>query len=254
MPHHRITGLKKSFKAPQIILLILFCMLTTAASQQIAEDKVDGLINKLKSKNTHIRAKTVKELGKIKDARVITPLINALKDTDSYVRGQAAWALGEIKDSHAVQPLITVLNDDYVYVRQESARALGKLKDSRAVQPLITALKDESPDVREEAVKALIEIGAPVTEQLNHALKENDLKTIADVYYYFISIGEPDVEAMLIKALHKYGNKRMAMDFMDCGNMQLKDAAYQWAKSHGYKIEEYTGIINGPKWKRFKRS
>jgi len=253
MVHHKIIGLNKSVKATQIILLIFFYMLTIAASQQNAEDKVDSLINKMQSQNRNTRARAVIELGKIKDARVITPLINALKDTDSYVRGQAAWALGEIKDTHAVQPLITVLkDDDYGYVRQESARALGKIKDSRAVQPLITALNDESPDVREEAVKALIEIGVPVTEQLNHALKEKDLKTVADVYYYFISIGKPDIEAMLIRALHKYGNKRMAMDFIDCGNMQLKAAAYKWAKSHGYKIEEDIGIVNGPKWERFK--
>jgi HEAT repeat protein len=254
MVNHKIKRLNKSVKAPQIILLIFFCMLTIAASQQNAEDKVDGLIKKLQSKNRQTRSRAVIGLGKIKDTRVIIPLMNALKDTDSFVRGQAAWALGEIKDSHAVQPLINVLNDDYVYVRQESARALGKLKDSRAVQPLITTLNDENPDVREEAVKALIEIGDPVIEQLNHALKENDLRTVADFYYYLISIGEPDIEAVLIKTLHKYGNKRMAMDFIGCGNIQLKEAAYKWSESHGYKIEEDMGMINGPKWERFKRS
>jgi len=253
MIHLKIMELNKSFKATQIILLIFFYMLTIAASQQKAEDKVDSLIKKLQSNNRNTRAHAVIELGKIKDARVITPLINALKDTDSYVRGQAAWSLGEIKDTHAVQPLITVLkDDDYVHIRMESARALGKIKDSRAVQPLITTLNDESPDIREEAVKALIEIGAPVAEQLKHAVKENDLKTVADAYYYFISIGEPGIESMLIRALDKYGNKRMAMDFIYCENIQLKEAAYKWAKSHGYKIEEDISIINGPKWKRFK--
>jgi HEAT repeat protein len=254
MAHHKIIGPKKAVKAIQIILILFFFLLTIAASQQNAEDKVGGLIKKMQSKNAHIRAKTVIALGKIKDTRVIPLLINALQDKDSYVRGQAAWSLGEIKDPHAVQPLITVLTDDYVYVRQESARALGKLKDSRAVPALITALNDENPDVREEAVKALIEIGAPVTERLNHALKENDLKTVADVYYYFISIGEPDMEAILINMLYKHGNKRMVMDLIGCGNMQLKDAAYQWAKSHGYRIKEDIDIINGPKWGRFKRS
>ena len=253
MIHLKIMELNKSFKATQIILLIFFHMLTIAASQQNAEDKVDSLIKKLQSKNRHTRAQTVIALGKLKDARVITPLINALNDTDSYVRGQAAWALGEIKDTRAVQPLITVLkNDDYLYVRQESAKGLGKIKDNRAVQPLINALNDEYSDVREEAVKALIEIGAPVSEQLNHALKEKDLRAVADAYYFIISVGEPGTEDMLIGALHKYGNNRMAMDFLNCGNMQLKEAAYKWAKSHTYKIEEDIGARDGPKWGRFK--
>jgi len=252
MIHHKITGLNKTLKMTQVILLIFFFMLTIAASQQNAEDKVDSLIKKLQSKNRHTRAQTVIALGKLKDARAITPLINALNDTDSYVRGQAAWALGEIKDTSAVQPLITVLKDDYLYVRQESAKGLGKIKDRRAVQPLINALNDEYPDVREEAVKALIEIGAPVSEQLNNALKEKDLRAIADAYYFIISVGEPGTEDMLIGALHTYGNNRMAMDFLNCGNMQLKEAAYKWAKSHSYKIEEDTGARDGPKWRRFK--
>jgi len=57
---------------------------------------------------------------------------------------------------------------------------------------------------------------------------------------------------MLIGALHKYGNKSMAMDFINCGNMKLKEAAYKWAKSHGYKINEDIGTRNGPQWERFK--
>ena len=253
MIHHKITGLDKALKTSQIIILIFFFMLTMAASQQNTEDKVDSLIKKLQSKNSHTRAQTIIALGKLKDARVITPLINALNDTDSYVRGQAVWALGEIKDTRAVQPLITVLkDDDYLYVRQESAKGLGKIKDRRAVQPLINALNDECSDVREEAVKALIEIGAPVSEQLNHALNEKDLKAVADAYYLIISVGEPGTEDMLIGALHTYGNKRMAMDFINCGNMQLKEAAYKWAKSHSYKIEEDIGARGGPKWERFK--
>lgn len=253
MAHQKIKELNKVSKASHIVLLIFFCMLTIAASQQNSGDKVDNLIQKLQSKKSHVRAQTVIELGKIKDARAIIPLTNALKDKDSYVRGQAAQALGEIKDASSVQPLITILkDDDYLYVRQESVKALGKIKDTRAVQPLINALNDEYQDIREEAVKALIEIGAPVTEQLNHALKENDLKAVSNAYYYFISTGEP-VESTLIEALHKYGNKRMTMDFINCGNVQLKEAAYEWAKSHGYKIEKYTDTRKGPKWKRFKK-
>ncbi len=253
MVRQKVMGLSEAVKATRIILLIFLCSLTLAASQQNTEDRIAGLIKKLESKHPSTRAQTVIELGKIKDARVIAPLINTLKDKDSYVRGQAAAVLGEIGDKRAVQPLITVLkDDDYLYVRQESAKALGKIKDSSAVQPLINALNDESPDVREEAAKALIGIGTPASETLNRALKENDLKVVADAYYFFISIGEPGSEAALIGALNKYGSKRMALDFINCGNIQLKEAAYKWAESHGRKIEERAGSTDGPRWKSFK--
>jgi HEAT repeat protein len=253
MIYHKIMLPNRTLKATQIMLLVFFCVLTTAASQQTAADRMDSLIKKLQSKHSGDRAEAVAQLAKIKDARVVPLLIGALKDADSYVRGQTAAALGDTGDKRAVQPLITVLkDDDYMYVRQESAKALGKIKDGSAVQPLINALNDETPDVREEAAKALIGIGAPAKETLDRALKQGDLKVVADAYYFFISVGEPGSEAALIGALHKYGNKRMATDFVNCGNMQLKEAAQQWAQSHGYKIGDGSGAPDSPKWKRFK--
>jgi hypothetical protein len=41
------------------------------------------------------------------------------------------------------------------------------------------------------------------------------------------------------------------MDFLSCGNIKLKEAGQEWAKSHGYKIRGSTGSPDGPKWKRF---
>lgn len=255
MADRKIIELDKAAQAIKIILLIFFCILTTAASQQNAEDNVVGLIQVLQNSQTKkdVRAQAAMELGQIKDGRAVQPLINALKDTDSYVRGQAAEALGEIKDTRAVDSLITTLKDeDYLYVRQEAVKALGKIKDSRAVQTLINALNDEYPDVREEAVKALIEIGNPAIGPLDHAIKGNNLRVVADAYYFFICIGEPGTETMLVEALQKYGTKRMAIDFINCGNIQLKEAAYKWSESHSYKIKESTDVSKGPKWKRFQ--
>jgi HEAT repeat protein len=253
MIYHKIMLPNKALKTAQVMLLVFSCVLTTAASQQTAADRMESLIKKLQSKHSGDRAEAVTQLARIKDARTVPLLIGALKDADSYVRGQTAAALGDTGDKRAVQPLITVLkDDDYMYVRQEAAKALGKIKDSSAVQPLINALNDETPDVKEEATKALIGIGAPAREMLDRALKQGDLKVVADAYYFFISVGEPGSEAALIGALHKYGNKRMATDFVNCGNMQLKEAAQQWAQSHGYKIGDGSGAPDSPKWKRFK--
>jgi HEAT repeat protein len=253
MLNHKCIGQNKSVTAREIILLIFFCVLLTAGSQSKPEDKVNSLIKKLQSKLPHTRAEAIKELGKIKDPRTVLPLINALKDTDAYVRGQAAWILGEIKDARAVQPLITTLkDDDYLYVRQESLKALGKIKDIQAIQPLIDALKDENSEISEEAATALIGIGAPATEPLNRALKENNLRVVADTYYFFICLGEPGSETILVETLNKYGTKRMAIDFINCGNIQLKEAAKGWAESHGYKIKEGIDVSHGPKWKKFK--
>lgn len=87
-------------------------------------------------------------------------------------------------------------------------------------------------------------------DQMNKALKENNIKAVADAYYFYICMGETGTEPVLIEALRKYGIKRMAADFMHCGNIQLKEAASQWAESHGSKISEQTEPGKGPIWGR----
>ena len=251
MSHHENIGQNKVLKTVAFLLMVFLFISAAGGSQAEVKDKVNNLIQKLQSKHAHTRAMAVKELGKIKDTRVVVPLINALKDTDSYVRGQAAWELGEIRDAQAVPQLISVLgNDDFVYVRFEAARALGKIKDVRSVQPLINALKDEARDIREEAAEALIEIGNPATDQMLQALKEKNVRAVANGYYFFICTGEPDSEPMLIESLDKFGTKNMALDFVQCGNIHLKEAAYKWAESHRYKIEEHMEAGSSPKWGR----
>jgi HEAT repeat protein len=235
-----------------IIVLFFFGMFIIAASHTHTGHKIDDLIQKLQNKHPRVRAEAARELGKLKDAHAVSPLINALKDSDAYVRATAAEALGEIKDASAVPLLIDTLKaDPYIYVRQEAARALGKIKDARAVTPLINALSDECPDIREEAAKALTDIGSPAIEPLDKALNEKNLKAIADAYYFFVCRGEANTEAVLIEALYKYGTKSMAIDFVYCGNDQLKEAALTWARSYGYNIQEQRVV--SPGWGRCKR-
>jgi HEAT repeat protein len=235
-----------------VILLFFFGMFVIAASHTHAGHKVDDLIKKLQDKHPRVRAEAARELGKLKDSHAVSPLINSLKDSDAYVRAMAAEALGEIKDASAVPSLIATLQrDQYIYVRQEAAKALGKIKDARAVTPLINALHDECPDIREEAAKALTDIASPAIEPLDKALKENNVKLIADAYYFFVCRGEANTEALLIEALNKYGSKSMAIDFVYCGNDQLKEAALSWARSHGYNIQEQRVV--GPGWGRCRR-
>jgi HEAT repeat protein len=247
--------LKLENKAVIIAALLFFLsiLLSPAIEEQPkAEDKVGKLIPKLQDKQARVRADAVKELGKIMDSRAVPFLINALKDTDSYVRGQAARALGKIKDTRAVKPLINLLDDDFIYVREEAATALGDIKDALAVDPLINFLKKDYTYAREEAAKSLMKIGLPAIAPLINAPKENNLKLVADAYYFFVCRGESGSEAVLIQALYKYGTQKMDVDFANCGNIQLKEAAQKWAESHNIKIKVPLGAGNGPVWGRCK--
>jgi HEAT repeat protein len=87
---------------------------TTAMSQNNAEkqpDRVETLIEELKSDDAKIRREAVVALGEVYDSRAIKPLITALKDKRDYVRHAAQDALGNLGQP-AVEPLIAALKNE----------------------------------------------------------------------------------------------------------------------------------------------
>ena len=212
-------------------------------------EDVDTLIQRLKAEESLARARAAYALGMIHDPRAVEPLIAALKDESFSVRASAAYALGMIHDPRAVEPLITALRDEGFSVRRDAAEALGNIKDPRAVEPLIAALKDDFWSVRHMAAEALGKIEDPrgVEAVIAAELKDKSVKAAAAAYDSFIRRGEPGAEAILIEALNKYGDKKMAEAFLNCGNAQLETAGRDWARSRGYIIMASFRVGN-PRW------
>lgn len=69
----------------------------------------------------------------------------------------------------------------------------------------------------------------------------NNEETVT-VYFALIKIGRKGTEEALIEALNKFGYKRMAEDYLNCGNKKLEDAARQWAEEHGYEVVTGRGL------------
>ena len=185
----------------------------------------------------------------------VEPLIAALKDDNVLVRLKAAWALGEIGDPRAVEPLIAALSDPDSDVRERAAIALGTI-GKPALEPLLSKLKDTDATVRMAAAKGSQEVvdgpnyqPIPVTRATNAllaALMSRDLAVIAGAYAFFVKQGKLDSEDTLIEALEKYGDDRMALRFIVCGNNKLESAGREWAKTHGYVLEEFREPAGGP--------
>ena len=129
-------------------------------------------------------------------------------------------------------------------ISQKHLSAMAEMKDKVEITALC--------DAREEAAKSLVKIGLSAIAPLINAPKENNLKLMADAYYFFVCLGEPGSEAVLVRALYKYGTQKMAVDLANCGNIQLKEAAHKWAESHNIKIKGALGTCNGPVWGRCK--
>jgi HEAT repeat protein len=210
---------------------------------------VDPLIKVLQDEDYYVRWQVPSALAEIGDDRVVDPLISSLHDKWSGIRMEVADALGQIKDPRSVDPLISALQDEDPYVRKQVALALGEIRDNNAIDPLITALNDKELEVRFAAAKALGDFkDSRAVNTLILALQHEDLEIIAGAYSFYINRGEIGSEALLVDALTKYGTSQMAVDFLNCGNPLLIEAATEWADSNGYYLYASTIIGNHPLW------
>jgi cellulose synthase operon protein C len=130
-----------------------------AALGRIGAGLVPRLLELLGSDTAMVRAHSAGVLGKVRDARAVSPLIAALADKNEDVRRKAARALGQLGDKRALDPLVARLGDGSWMVRSHAATAVGQLGDRKARSPLISALDDEYPFVQAAAADGLGYLG-----------------------------------------------------------------------------------------------
>jgi ATP-dependent DNA helicase RecQ len=119
----------------------------------VGQDKKDS--SELPATN---RPQRVFQLGEIGSPSAVPELIAALKDSNGNVRRLAASALGKIGDARGVTPLLALLaQEQKPQVRQYAVKALGKIGDPRARPILqeIAAGETERDYTRKAARNAL---------------------------------------------------------------------------------------------------
>jgi len=193
---------------------------------EIGAPAVEPLIIALEDKNEDICKPAAKALGRIGDARAVTPLyialkerrvphhaaralgeigepavdilVNALKDWGTCL--DAAMALGMAGDARAVEPLISVLESTNEEMRKSAAYALGEIGDDRAVEPLIDALQDQ--ETGSSAARALGDIGnVRAVEPLIAAIRDRNEYIRNSAAYALGKIGDGRAVESLIDAL-----------------------------------------------------
>ncbi|MDQ5822288.1 MAG: hypothetical protein M3540_12685 [Actinomycetota bacterium] len=78
---------------------------------------------------------------------------------------------------------------------------------------------------------------------LRKALRTRDHRLVADLMLFYIQLGQPGSESILIEAMNRYGDPQMVLQVLQSDNRRLVKAAYAWASSHGYTV---TGSPGGP--------
>ncbi len=112
-----------------------------------------------------------------------------------------------------------------------------------AVPPLVSALVmddfDEDYDTSMGVAKTLVRMqqSDPASvASLMSALEKEDLKFIAQHYIFYIVLNQAGSENALVRALNKYGNTKMCLVYLNCGNAKLDAGARKWAANHGWEV------------------
>ena len=94
---------------------------------------------------------------------------------------------------------------------------------------------------RDEKKEATVVLAKACNADVNELLPYLQQKTTVIMYYALLKIGDPTTIEVLKEALNKFGNKDMALDYLNCGNEELESAAETWARRHGYRVVTVAG-------------
>jgi len=187
-------------------------------------------------------------LGDIGDQRAVDPLIDLLSRSDTAIQHTIAWALGELDDPRAAEPLVATLGGHHKWYRQRVAEVLDKL-GSKAIIALFAALESGDEDLVEDVVWVLGKMKSLESAvYLTNAIVKEELGLVAQLYTVYIQKGVPNSEDVLIEVLSEHGDVRMATDFLNCGNVKLREAAMQWGKDRGLKVEYRSPMGTELRW------
>jgi len=167
---------------------------------------VQKLIEALKHKDRHVRAKTAEALGIIRDERAVEIIIQTLSDEDEIVRENAAKALGMIGGIEAIDPLTKLLGDQFWKVAWAAADALDKLgwvpeDDAWRIWLLICQRKWQE----------VASLGEPAIRHLTLAL--NQFKWITLFMAANIALAEKSFQAAVDIIRHDFRDGSSFLDF-----------------------------------------
>ncbi|OQY24168.1 MAG: hypothetical protein DRJ03_06560 [Chloroflexi bacterium] len=143
---------------------------------------IQSLSQLVEGENPNLRARGVRVLGQVGDARFIRNLVQYLDDPDGQVRIEAITAIetlsrDQVPDQIAaltVKHLNGLVNDPVEQVRRAAVTILQRIDIQVAHQVLVRFLADPAPQIREATADALVQVGAPIIPILSPALDAAD--------------------------------------------------------------------------------
>jgi HEAT repeat protein len=225
---------------------------------EIGAPAIPAVTEVLDSDDAKVRYRALGVLLRLftKDEAAVTPMLVKDEMVPLLIEARTQATYGDERNNAAetvlarigepaVEPVIALLTSQYW-----AADVLASI-GAPAVPALTLALGSDDRDVRFAAADALVQIENTAPESvgaLTTDLDKENLKSVATNYAYYIRLGQAGSEQILIRALNKYGDKEMALDYLNCGNSTLDEAARKWAANHGYTVYTTPGSASGPQW------
>ena len=143
--------------------------------ENVTEEMVPDLINRMSGKDPIIKMHLMKLLSKFERDDINRALEEQLRDTNKFVRSAALESLGKRGGNINVDKVATLLHDPDLDVQNKAVDVIVSAKHPDTVKFLVSALKDESEYTRRSAVEILNEVcDADSVKDLLTALKDDD--------------------------------------------------------------------------------
>ena len=94
----------------------------------------------------------------------------------------------------------------------------------------------------------MIEYHPDALSNLTSAIDKQGIKTIANNYIFYIRLGQPGSEKIILKALRYNFSLTMGLDLLNCGSSIIEDGAAKIARENGYTVTSSVGSHPGPRW------
>jgi len=133
----------------------------------------------------------------------------------------------------------------------ENAEELLAYIGAPAVDALMSKMKSKSQKVRFSAADVLVRMSKfnpDAVKNLTDVIDSESLGAISKNYPFYIRLGSPGTEELLLSALESNFNRTMCVDYLNCGNSKIEDGAKFIANINGFNVFVEEGFHSGPKW------
>lgn len=192
-------------------------------------------------------------LGQIGDPSAVKPMLEAWAvfedegaNSNKYLFDEVARDAIAAMGAPAVPKLTAILKKWNVRLKEDPAaeysnsycnagEALGRIGDPQTEPLLVDALANDCGRGVGEGVALMYR------DDVDHLLPLLKSEETVDIAYGILGLGKPGTEPALRKALMRFGDEALALEYLNCGNTELEAAAGEWAATNGYFVTAQPG-------------